>query len=641
VVRQLMTTIRRALCYDEAISKGSRLTRDTSEVSHGPQALWLRNKQQVLQDVRSAKAVLDSLKLEVQKALVSIEDRLNKPSAKHQLELHVSNVMMDVEALIERCHQLTGIFDAWARYDELAAMQVDAAMPAVLEVLEDFDALTDVLTHNKTRSDVLDGIQKHDGFYYDVKMFHIGLVKLDERLWQALEQAVGASDSSDSTNVEASGNTVRPLSTSDALALMKKFESVSSRSDAAFVPQSSDAPGAEDTLDEATDAAGNCKDGQPSIIAAWKGAEKLYFSILRRLLESIREVQAEYNVHKHKPPSLRNVSPVMQHVLWAQQLQRKVQQNKRDLQTLPPGLKNARFFRKVMSMASNTEDTLSEYLSRWYEAWVETVQVTKTGLNATLLAQHPLTLKLSVNFDEGINELIHDAKGFKRNGFPLPQAAQKVLERELELNTYHAALKETMKKYHDSIHHIPLPLRPLLGAAVEDLEHKLEPARSTLTWMSVNIDAFLTSIEAGIANLNVVVHSASRILTKEIEGVLKRVKTSSLIDISSQNTYTLGSGGLETFVRDQCDIIKERSARIAADMRQAEEAVERLVALAPSPYAFHTDENHYERDLKMQLGYLAYQATRGCVAHTLDLLKQRLVAGPTGLFYITRPMFGT
>ena len=114
--------------------------------------------------------------------------------------------MVDVEALIERFHQLTGIFDAWARYDELAAMHVDAAMPAVLEVLEDFDALANVLTHNKTRSDVLDGIQKHDGFYYDVKMFHIGLVKLDERLWQALEQAVGASDSSDSTNVEASAS---------------------------------------------------------------------------------------------------------------------------------------------------------------------------------------------------------------------------------------------------------------------------------------------------------------------------------------------------------------------------------------------------------------------------------------------------
>ena len=122
-----------------------------SEGSHGPQALWLRNKQLVLQDVRSAKSVLDSLKLEVQKAFVSIEGRLNKP--KHQIELHVSYVMVDVEALIERFHQLTGIFDAWARYDELAAMHVDAAMPAVLEVLEDFDALANVLTHNKTRSE--------------------------------------------------------------------------------------------------------------------------------------------------------------------------------------------------------------------------------------------------------------------------------------------------------------------------------------------------------------------------------------------------------------------------------------------------------------------------------------------------------
>ena len=59
----------------------------------------------------------------------------------------------------------------------------------------------------------------------------------------------------------------------------------------------------------------------------------------------------------------------------------------------------------------------------------------------------------------------------------------------------------------------------------------------------------------------------------------------------------------------------------------------------PTPYAFHTDDNHYESDLKIRFGFLAYQAVRGCVVHTLNILKNRLVAGPTGLFYINRPIF--
>ena len=64
----------------------------------------------------------------------------------------------------------------------------------------------------------------------------------------------------------------------------------------------------------------------------------------------------------------------------------------------------------------------------------------------------------------------------------------------------------------------------------------------------VNIDAFLASVEAGIAELNDVADNATAILTN-IERVLKRVKNTSLIDISDEKTYTLGGGGLETFVR--------------------------------------------------------------------------------------------
>jgi hypothetical protein len=214
-----------------------------------------------------------------------------------------------------------------------------------------------------------------------------------------------------------------------------------------------------------------------------------------------------------------------------------------------------------------------------------------------------------------------------------------VLERENDLKTYHSVLNEEMKKFHDCLHRIPLPLRPLLSGMVDDLEAKFEPGRTTLTWVSVNIDAFLASVEGGISELNEVADTAASILTQRIERVLKRVKSLSLIDISDSKTYTLGGGGLETFISDQQDEISRRAAQVASMIRGAEEALEELVSLVPSPYAFHTDDNHYERDLKVRFGFLAYQAVRGCVIHTLNVLKNRLVAGPTGLFYITRPIF--
>ena len=134
---------------------------------------------------------------------------------------------------------------------------------------------------------------------------------------------------------------------------------------------------------------------------------------------------------------------------------------------------------------------------------------------------------------------------------------------------------------------------------IEKLEAKLEPGKSTLTWKSVNIDAFLVSVEAGISEMQDVAAKANKMLRSKIELVLKRIKSTSLMNISYEKTYTLGDGGIETFVTEQEKIISQRASKISAEIRGAEEALEALVNLVPTPYPFHTDDNHYENDLKV------------------------------------------
>jgi hypothetical protein len=71
------------------------------------------------------------------------------------------------------------------------------------------------------------------------------------------------------------------------------------------------------------------------------------------------------------------------------------------------------------------------------------------------------------------------------------------------------------------------------------------------------------------------------------------------MNISYEKTYTLGDGGIETFVTEQEKIISQRASKISSEIRGAEEALEALVNLVPTPYPFHTDDNHYENDLKV------------------------------------------
>ena len=46
----------------------------------------------------------------------------------------------------------------------------------------------------------------------------------------------------------------------------------------------------------------------------------------------------------------------------------------------------------------------------YYRSWCQTVDVTLTSLNASLLVRHPQTKKFYVNYDPKIRELLHEAE---------------------------------------------------------------------------------------------------------------------------------------------------------------------------------------------------------------------------------------
>lgn len=134
---------------------------------------------------------------------------------------------------------------------------------------------------------------------------------------------------------------------------------------------------------------------------------------------------------------------------------------------------------------------------------------------------------------------------------------------------------------------------------IEKLETKLESGKSTLTWKSVNIDAFLVSVESGISEMQDVTAKTNKVLGSKIELVLKLIKSTCLMDISNGKTYTLGDGVIETLVTEQGKIISQLASEISTEIRGVEEDLEDLVNLVPIPYPFHTDDNHFENDLKV------------------------------------------
>ena len=75
-----------------------------------------------------------------------------------------------------------------------------------------------------------------------------------------------------------------------------------------------------------------------------------YFSVIQRLLNSIHDLQSEYKRHKHSPPkSVRNVSPVIHHVLWTQSLQSHMQSIIDHCKSMSQYLQSSQLFRNLFT----------------------------------------------------------------------------------------------------------------------------------------------------------------------------------------------------------------------------------------------------------------------------------------------------
>lgn len=86
-------------------------------------------------------------------------------------------------------------------------------------------------------------------------------------------------------------------------------------------------------------------------------------------------------------------------------------------------------------------ETLVEYEFRWQEAWQENIKTTKQRLSASLIARHPKTGKLFVNFDPHISLLIREAKILDRLEMDIPEDARMLILREKKLKEYFDELK--------------------------------------------------------------------------------------------------------------------------------------------------------------------------------------------------------
>ena len=112
-----------------------------------------------------------------------------------------------------------------------------------------------------------------------------------------------------------------------------------------------------------------------------------------------------------------------------------------------------------------------------------------------------------------------------------------------------------MLKEHERILSKIKPIcKNLLAPHIADMDLKLHPGMSTLTWTSMNIDSYLNHVHQGLNKLEQLIINVNDIIENRIENNLKNISRVSLVSLPQDSvTFTL-----ETFVSTQEEYINEK-----------------------------------------------------------------------------------
>ncbi|KAH8057454.1 dynein light chain binding protein [Aureococcus anophagefferens] len=357
----------------------------------------------------------------------------------------------------------------------------------------------------------------------------------------------------------------------------------------------------------------------------------------------LEQVQQLYEKQKHDPPIPRNLPPVAGNITWSRHLLKRIEARAREPMKQFESNQNVldgQGARRIIRMYNKLARTLVafEYPYLWHQAWVQSIDQAKSGLQATLIIRHPEDQKLYVNFDMELLQLIREAKCLDRMGVEIPESAKIVLFQEEKLKSYYNDLHWALNEY-DRIVTMVIPVTAMvLRPHFNDMEYELRPGMITLTWTSMNIDSYKSHVHHGLRKLEQLVTNINDIIEHRVEKNLKVVSRTLLVDLPENQSFTV-----EEFVKMQESHIMSESELLQGKNLEIEHAVKDLVKIIAA-YQF---DSHVERvsddeisKLKKHYNHFMYQALLHCAKNSMNALKKRIATRVgTNFLYVTRPFF--
>eukprot|EP00798_Chlamydomonas_sp_ICE-L_P031303 gene31303-6451_t len=365
--------------------------------------------------------------------------------------------------------------------------------------------------------------------------------------------------------------------------------------------------------------------------------ESKYMVIFQNYARDLEMVQKLYEKNKYEPPVPRNSPPVAGCIMWARQLLRRIEQPMQKFAQNKP-LMAAKESKKIVKTYNKVAKALIEFETLWHQAWIRSIEQCKAGLAAPLLIQHPETGKVLVNFDKEIMQLIRETKYMQRLGIAVPESAQMVLLQEEKFKFYYNQMTYLVKEYDGIVGQLQPTIKPLLRPHLEDMENKVTPGFSLLTWTSMNIDGYLHRFKQGLARLEELVRKVVDLVDNRMEMNLRQIGSTVLVELPADRSFSY-----EEFCSAQAKFQKKQGEHLAIRNEEVRRSVEDLIQLVKTYPRENTSVILDDTELnlfKRHYAKIMYRSILTCTQLSLRAMKRRLgskVAG--GFVFMERPFF--